>query len=50
MKMPTDKTENQKMFKKLKFDLRRKKIMRKLMEMFFSSREEFGVNIKGFTG
>lgn len=36
--------------KKLKFDLRKVKIMRKLMEMLFSLIEGFGLNIKDFTG
>lgn len=30
--------------------MRRKKIMRKLMEMLFSPIEDFGLNTKGFGG
>lgn len=43
-------TQNEKRYKKLKFDLRKKKLMRKLMEMLFSQIEGFGLNRKGFIG
>lgn len=39
-----------KRYKKLKFDLRKEKIIRKLMEMLFSQTKGFGLNMKGFIG